>query len=68
MFRQKVPAVATASAAGATEAATAGSGCAVTVLSPLALRSTAALLALGVAGYLYGVAVVRRRAAARDLR
>ena len=49
MFRQKVPAVATASAAGATEAATAGSGCAVTVLSPLALRSTAALLALGVA-------------------
>jgi hypothetical protein len=46
MFRQKVPAV---TAAGASVAVDAVNGEAVQVLSPLALRSTAALLALGVA-------------------
>jgi hypothetical protein len=46
MFHQKVPAVTAAGAPGAVDAA---AGRAVPVLSPLALRSTAALLALGVA-------------------
>ena len=32
------------------------------------LHALDGLLAIGVAGYLYGVALVRRRAAARDLR
>ena len=32
------------------------------------LHALDGVLALGVAGYLYGVALVRRRAAARDLR
>jgi hypothetical protein len=52
MFRQKVPAVTAAGASGAVGAVGAvgaADGRAVPVLSPLALRSTAALLALGVA-------------------